>query len=1559
MADNLKAASAAAGLTPDETKAMEALQKTLSVHRELSNLPAKTAQQAYASKTPEQQAALKRVAGEEDPATKPQRGWLGTAWHYTGGALLQGLSEVSDLTTRAYRAAVIPIAERGELGFAWTEANDKGDKVFNTGRIEKAKSRFGQDRISVAMRVAAGEKLSDIATTGTEAERAVAALAAQNKDDLFQDALDATQAAKYSPGRQIANLVTPEQLEGSGFFYRAVSGAVDAAYRVFADPLILAGKAKRAVDISRYSLDVVLGGGKVDEVFAKPQVQNFWNQYGAELDKYKKAINEGATQEAVDIKKRLNTLAPEFGDPVIKSFMDIEVPITDALTAKAFFKDAKQVEDMMKGQIGRKRVMIPRMDPLRQARVNVVTTANRVFDMDKIAPRFIDDLYFAGAATDDGIAKAIIDGKEVIVTNVKAQADARKTARFSMAQVQYRIDKFKAKFSLVPFFEDSLFDVTSADGAEKVYRYARLILPKNDSKLISQAFDNAEVGRKKEIFYGLQSTIADIRGLNVTKEGKVIADPMRLGPNKVFASTDPLTGYNPAALPDGEQVALILSDVSDYVTTLSVRDIDRAAARSGLIQRMFGLAHSDWVEKMTTGWSFLTLAGPRYAIRNATEDLLVHLAIGESPFGLVKARALSTRLRTARQVEEGLTTFQKTGADPLGGVMRFINKTEAKRYGTEIKAADGDIKLIREITARALNEGKMARFYEKTGLGKFTKADRDVLAEQIRYGDLDNALMDVVEGGKNAFTGLDSYTRTVNFARKNKVRTAELTYDLQKGQTALGRGKGGYTQMAPLANEANQVSWIYRIGYYANDKLGRIAVANLADDVEGQVLAVKKIADWLNDPKNSKLVSAFRMEERGISKEEHAQRIYDAAKQLFVKKDGKINQELLGKVRSFDDELGEYRVTGKLGLDDLPKSEADVPTYVVGPQLVPITDTGNYATSFMEWGWDWLGNANARFSREPMVLSEMIKLRKQFKSTGFEDAFIASHIKGLTSPKAIERATENAKYKLAEIAEDRARLQTLAYVDNPAVQTQLAFGIRNFARFYRATEDFYRRVYRVVRYNPESIVKASLTYEGVTHSGWVQYDDQGEPYFLYPGTQYVYKAVQTAMTALGVPAEFKVPFPVEFGARLKMITPSLNPESAIPTLAGPLSGFSIKVATNLIDIFNPGAADRITTTLLGKYAEDQPMVSAFLPAHVNRIYSAMNKDERDGQYASAMRKAMTYLEASGHGLQQKYEVVNGEKVPVPFSAAELEKYRLQLKNTTMSILGMRVVYGFTAPATAQVMLKSDMADWVRDNGQASFKQTWYGILDKYGDYDKAMTEWVKRYPDQIPFTISESDRSTVAYFRYAQESGDFVEGNEKLFKDYPQAAAFLIPHKGGYSWDAYKTMTDMGLRQNKRVEDFMREVQTAADMQVYYEKKNEYETNLEAVSTDFERSQLRKEFTDWSATFKAGRPLVQEELAQGGKKAIERMKALNDLEKMLGEKSAFVAAPKVANKLREMMKLYNDYKTTKDEIDTFGGSRFLADMNKDETIIKMRELAAYNENTQSAYNVLFGRLLGD
>jgi hypothetical protein len=1565
MADNLKAAAFAAGLSDAERREVEALNKTLSVHRELSNLPEAIAAQSYNSKTPLQQEALKKAAGEQ---AAPSRGWLGTTWHYTGNQVLRGLNEVGDLTTRLYRTGLfanreIPLGSAeyylpknwSVLADAWNQANDKGEKVLDQNRIEKARKRFGDATTNVAIRVAGGESLDKIIADATEEEKQVARVAQKGfksetiNGSLFQDALDAVEAAKFSPGRQAANAVLPGQLEGSGLFYKPISGSIDAAFRIFADPTLVLGKAKRIWDAQKYALDIVIGKNTVEEVFTNPKVANFWDTYGAQLDELKKAKDAKDTVKAVAATNQLKIVAPEFGPAVIKSLLEAEVPVTNALTAKAFFQNAKQTDEMMKGQIGRKRILMPRLDKTRQARVVVATTANKIFNLDRMGPRFVDNLFFGVAATDDGIAQRLIDGQKEIVAAVQADSKTRGVARFSMAMVQKRIDKFKSKFESIPFFDGDVLDVTAKDSPTKIYQLARLTLPQRESKLIAQAFENSGVGRKKEIFYGLQGTILDLRGAATTKEAREIAQRAQGKTNAIYAARNP-DGYNPSVLPDGESIGLIPSDFSNFVTTLSVRDIDRLSARSGYIQRAFGVAHSDWVEKMTSLWSFGTLAGPRYALRNATEDLLVHLAIGESPWGLITGRSLSTRLRTARGFEKGLTKGQKVAANPLGGVMRFVNKKEADNYAKQIDDAKGDIKVIREITARALNEGKLARFNARVGLGKISQEERELLAEQIKYGDLDNALMDVVEGGKNAFTGVDQYNKAIALTRKNKVRTAELQYDMGAG-FRRAKGTKGFDEIKPdVVNEASLVSWVMRIGYYANDALGGIAIANLRNEK----VALEKIMKWMDE--HPEIMSQARMEERGISQAEHAKRLFESAKQLFVKRDGvTINDDLLSKVRTLGDD-GEYRVSGQLGLDDLPTNNADMPDYIIGPQLVSISDSGNYSASLMEWGWDWLGNSNARLSREPMVLSEIIKLRKQFKASGFEDAFVASYKKGITTEEGLKKAELVAKKKLAEIVEDRARLQVLAYVDNPAVQSQFAFSIRNFARFYRATEDFYRRFYRTVRFNPESIRRAQLTYEGITHSGWVQNDDQGEPYFVYPGTEHVYRVVQGVMQGFGVPAEFKVPMPVQFGAQIKMLTPSLNPESMVPTFAGPLSGISFKVASNLVDIFNPGAADTITQYTLGKYAVDQSFLSAFLPAHVNRIYQAMGKDERDGQYASAMRKAMTYLEASGNGLKQE---VDADGNPIPPSIGDLNTYRERLNNVTQSILGLRVIYGFVAPATAQVQLKSEMADWVRENGTANFKQVWYGLLDKTGDYDKAMKEWVRLFPDQIPFTISESERSTVAYFRYAEESGKFVDENEQLFKAYPQAAAFLIPHKSGYSWNAYKTMTDMGLRKNKTVSDFLREVQTAADMQSYYAKKNEYETNLEAVGTDFERSQLRDEWQSWATNFKQFRPLVQEELSQGGKKAVERMKALNDVQKMLADKNVRKASPKTFDVLKQMSDLYTSYKENADALDQFSGSQILKDSENESTIIRMRELSQYNENTLSAYNVLFGRLLGD
>ena len=1616
MAEPLKTASFAAGLTPAQKAQMDNFIKQQNTHKELSNLPRDVANKAFNAKTPEEQQSLTKTYGMEDPLTKPSRGWMGTAWHYATMPVVEPvkkifntLIEISDLSTRAFRTASIAGDQNVPLfgkGNAWDIANDKGDKVFSPGRIDKARSLYGNDAITVAMRIASGEATAKIlASVSDEQKKYVMFLDPLNKaipgvNDvekeraLFDDALDLVKSAKYSPGRFVANLVdrvTPGDLVKNGFMWGAISGAVDTAYRLFADPTVLASKVRSGFLFARYSLDIVTGGtGKVAETFARPNVKAFWNTYGTKLDNYGKAQTSNDLKAMALARNELKKIAPEFGSGVIKLFQKAD--IKDARTAEAFFLNTQDAAKMLQGAIGRKRVLIPRMDAVRKARIELVTTANKTFNLDKFGPSILND-FMGSPVTTDGVLKILSEEPQQLGNVVKQVNSQKGSVRLSGAQIAVRIDRAKAKFSIAPLFRNNEFDLAASDAGSKIYQSARMIMPELDAKMITEAFESTDdLGKRREIFKGIWQSIAEARGLNLTESGRKIARQWG-GKGGVYDIGGQFDNQGAFA-----------SDFNNIVSAPDLVDLDRLAVRSGIIDKMMGQANKEWVDKVTGVWSFGTLAGYRYAIRNAGEDLMVHLAIGGSPWGLAKNRYLSTRFNTA------LAAVRESGSwndNPLGIAMKLINKKEAERMSAKIlgvddviRSAKAEIVKLKEelklapddaaktvitekiaglkatasanvveetriIMATAFTSGRVNRFLKARGKRPLFEAESDILAEHLIYGNLENSFATIGEGAINYANGADYATNMTALAREHG-RLNALTFNEPRAKNytqAQGKRGLGRITMGDM-DEGSQLAWLKRISYISNDEVGSIAVANLRD----KDVAIKKILAYMED--NPSFRKSASLDVKGVSKQQHAELIYDRTRKVFEKRNANpdgvkpINDELLSKVREYDAKKGEYVVSGQLSLDDLPQLADDMPDYVVGPTLVPMSESGNITASLMTRGWTWLGLSNARLSRQPMFFEEVIKLRKQFKSSGFEETYIKSFVSKLDNPTPakVTKTTEFAKREFANLVEERAVSQILQYVDNPLVRTQLAFGARNFSRFYRATEDFYRRVYRTVRYNPMAIRKAALTYEGISHGGFIQKDDQGEAYFVYPAIEPVYRAVQGVMTALGVPAEFKVPFPIQFGAQVKMLTPSLNQDSIIPTFSGPVAGVSMKMITNLIGFGAPGTADNITQMTMGKYAVDQPFVSSFLPAHVNRLYSAMNTDDRDGQYASAWRKAVTYLEAAGHGLPKNYEKELdefGNKVLIANTPAELEDYRLKVKNTTLSIIGTRFVLGFFAPASPQVQLKADMATWVKDNGQANFKQVFNKLTDEYaGDYNKAMARWVELFPNEIPFTVSESERSTVAVLRYAEESGTFVDQNKELFKKYPQGAAFLIPHKSGFSWDAYKTMTTQGLKRNKTVEEYLRAVQTAADLQTYYSKKNDYESSLKDVGTDYERSSMRGEFEEWAKLFKLSRPLLQEELAQGGTKAVARLQAIDDLRRMLNDTSVKVMG-KTQGTLKKMIDIYDSYKSEKSALELVRGGSKIASFMKDDVIIQLRQLSETNENTKSAYFTLFSSLLGD
>jgi hypothetical protein len=1560
---NLKIAAMQAQLNDNEKNQVDSLSKLVDTHKSLLDLPAKQAVQKYSQLPQGQKDALVEFNGSEP---EKKRGFWGSAWHYTGGAALGGLQEASDFMTRLYRfgkvAEQLEGAQPGNqykglsgIKAAWEATGDNGENVFDQGRIEKAKAKFTPDRISVAIKASSGVPLDEIIATGTEAERQIAVKASKNQDPLFQDAYDAVAAAKFSPGRELANAILPESLEGTGFLYKGISGTADALYRFRTDPLLILGKAKQAYDAANYALLKIVGNPqKLDEAFTNPKIVGFFDEYGKELSNLKTARTSKDIKAATDAATRLKRIAPEFGPAAIDEF--IRAGVKDAPTAKNYLANIVDVKKILAGQPARQTPLIPRLDAARKARVAFYTGASKVINIDKSGRKIIAALYGAEPEYAD-IATGLINDPariaqyEAFVSKVKGPSGA---IRMPLDVIQGRIDRFAAKFTTIPYFKDGFFDVMSDNASDQVYRVARLANSRYHSKMIAEAFAAGSEGQRKQIFTGLWNTVAEIRGVSKAAAGKSYMDQFAgKGLEKKYAAdivVDGVNKGNPAQFGD-QQLALFPYQLSSGIAVPKITDLDRLAVRSGIINRMLGLSHQRWVDTLLSGWVLGTLAGPRFVIRNATEDLMAHLAIGSSPWGIVQGRALSTRLRLSK----GLTaddTLKEVGkkslkldleAGELGVINKLARRKDLKKYATQVREAQNP-EDVRKIMADAVLNDGVGKYLDKKGA--------EYLAEIAQYGNLDDTLRGVAEGTKNALRGADQYIQaTDDVAKYGKMAAIEI--DGVAYRQALG--ESGFTEFNPVANQQNRISWLVQLGVSSTDDLAQIAVKYLDDEAK----ALQEMRAYLANLTEAQR-SRFQLYDTSVGGNTtlHAKKAYDAVRNLYSKRNGEINMDLLGKVRTLGDD-GEYIVSTKnLSLEDLP-SKMDTsltPEFISGPTLVPVSDTGNFAADITERLWDSMGEANARFSREPIVINEMIKFRKEIAESGLEKRIMDFHTKGLEGD-SLKAGTAIAKKEIVELAEELAKNRVLAFVDNPAVRSQLAMASRNFARFYRATEDFYRRVYRTVRYNPESISRLALTYEGVSHSGFVQQDDNGDSYFFYPGLTPVYETMRNVAEFFGSPESFKAPMPVEFSGKLNMLTPSMNPDSLFPTFAGPLAAVPLKFIFNAVP-----ALDKLEKRILGAYAEDQPMIDAIFPSHLNRFLDAMSRDERQSQYASAFRKGATYLQAGGHGVKPTYNAETGQWEPP--SPAEVQSFKDKLSAATISVLAVRFIFGFFAPAAPQVTLKSDMAEWVKDNDRVNFKQVFNNLITQYdGSLDKAMGEWLRLYPDQMPYTVSESDDNVVPVVRAVADTTKWLDKNSALLKAYPQGAPFLMPKVGEFDFDAYRLLFKSGVKFSKTIDDFLQDTQSARDIQFYYDQKDLYEDELAVTFNDVQKTRLKEQWDVWAKQFKGSSPALQDELAEGGDRQRARQRSYEDLQNMLNGPQAAEARKADKNAfdaIKQMSDIYNNYLYTRDlVVGSSGNALSYKDLLKQNVKTELEKIASQNPNAEDAYYVLFSRLIGD
>ena len=1573
---NIYQAAKNANLNPNQMKQINSLSDMYSAHVKLNNLPTAVAQYQFGQMSPQQQEAMASFFGGDDKT--PQRGLIGQAFYIASRPIVEPIKAVfkaanwaSDQVTRAYRTGSIMAQEGKNLTDAWERSGASGENVFNPAKIQKIVDTYGYDYAAVAQKAAAGmppDKI--IATAENENQKAIAfKISREGENKLISEVIGKVNAAKYSLGRDLANILLPQSMEGTSAVYTWLSGGGDAALRIFGDPTLLLGKARKTYLAGKYALAEVTGSAeKVAEGFKNRNIVAFWDDFtntSKALDEARAAGDETAVSQAIARLRRLNPALVDndvhnelirFAKGEMKGKLDLN-------TTQRFLENPEKIEAVYRGQPAYKVKIVPILTPLRKAKIEALTKADRVFDLNKDSTEFLrnavfDEAEIRGVSGLQAARESIMGrpGETAVEAGVRTAERIKKAVeegdKFSIASLNRRLDNFTRKFATMPDMQ-YLGDHSSAKGAVAFERYARLVYGRSAGRILGDIYRNPSttLGEKENMFIGLQSTIAELRGIRGVPGGRTLFNSLgAVGrdaqyTNRVFDETNP-NGYIPSQI-DGVDSAAYPFQLNTRQSFISPDQLDKFAARDGFFGRLWGLqykkAADDAVGIFTTG----TLAGPRFPVRNAIEDYIAYLANGngviKSAINVARGYKVTAKVRQATNLEYGI-------------VKRLAKPEEQAKYkqmfddidnGIAKRDAEGKVLERVEMTARQKEEAKrkvMAQIllrdkFNDAQVGKFGNDFDKFLYEFSMYGNWENMLASASEGAYNFNSGTDLYAIAGKMSRKHG-KVVDFTFDGED----YARQYGSFVDLTPTSQEG-KLAWAFQIAAKGRDELGQVGMKAFAKYGDDQGKVIGEISKYIDSEDFARFKKDFIRHSKGdYDSTAHAAVIYKDIKALFGKYDGSLNDDFLKRVVKTDPEGNIFIDLDNFNMATFPTKLEDLPRAITGPRLIPATQSQNIISDLNTRLWDWLGYANARLSRDNIVTDAAFSIRQDLQP--------------YLDDLAKKVGTEEATRRVIALSEDLAVERVLAFVDNPAVRSQMAWSMRNFARFYRATEDAYRRLYRTTKHNPEALRKIALTYEGVTHSGFVQRDDQGEAYFIYPGLAPVYGAVNKALSVFGLGDKFVAPMPLQFGSQIKMLTPSANPDSWMPTFSGPLAGLAMKTIYNTAGFFQDSqipvlgrVAKEVKLTeqyTLGSIGEGQSFIQSLLPGHVNRLLSVMEQDERDSQYASAYRKAVTYLEAAGM---------------TPSASAtpgELTEYQKRLKNTIIGILTTRFALGFVTPAAPTTTLKSDMADWVRQNGRVNFKQVFSNLINEYSNQPdpvgRAMADWVKYFPDQLPYVVNESDPVFQANFKTSNAAANWVEANKDLVDKYPEGAAFLIPQAGTFSWEAYQYLKDNGYRTNKLVGDFTKEIFVSRDKQYYYTQREDYEKTLENASSDTERARLKEIWSNWSSEYLKTRPLLREDFASAAVNRPKREAAYADLKRMLSETNINT---KSANSIRRMISIYENYLIQRD---TVYNSRSEQDskareMLQESTITQLEDIAATDSNAREAYYTLFSNFL--
>ena len=908
--------------------------------------------------------------------------------------------------------------------------------------------------------------------------------------------------------------------------------------------------------------------------------------------------------------------------------------------------------------------------------------------------------------------------------------------------------------------------------------------------------------------------------------------------------------YNPSMI-NGRPGAITLGDTTEFMAFPDINKLDQFTARSSLLTALTG--QNIGMSNATDLWVLGTLAGPRFQIRNAIEDMGLYILTAGSLRGYFKGRKISTARREAQQraVDKPFKPIKgmqlglfKTASRNIGDlfsdemasiILPNLSRQDIARANALAKA--GNREALAKLVAKAYlrqrfrflpgRRAALGRSIDETELSADQLQELRWIEQAIENGDVLGAMDEAAETGRHLADGFPARPNDMNDPLSADMLSDEDVINLAGQNFRVHRYDVRYEDkpVVPGNNETVK-AWRHNLskiahgdgpkGQWTLELIPRYFDAVASNKTAEAKAIVDELANRIAnaDPKLG-YGSRFMIQQSG-GFEALAQASLDNAYQLFTTQTGKFNREL------------HKRMTTKQTLDDGTEEtvyalwsydEAGDKVHLVSQEDLgnisiefghPLTVNARVSTDILvpsgqfKWTnqvWSAMGRSLARMTREPIFMANYLDARSVMLP--FEK-------------KLADTLGERAAEKWAvEAATERAFQLTMNYVDNPAVRSQFAWQIRNVARFYRALEDFNRRMIRTGRNQPMAFAKLALAWNALDDSGFVWEDEFGEKYFTWPGSRAAFDAINGILNMFDK-GLYSPGLPLAFNSRVNMLTPSADPNALLPTFSGPYAAFAILPVMRAL----PGLR-RLEQEFFGEYTGNRSVWDAALPAHIVRL-SNLYFAQR-GTTESRMMETETIFANSARSAIQAYAASGLWKADEFYDDEKINQHRERIDRTAQWILGLKFMLSPVLPAafSTNVDTSTDFAKTLSLDGlRPAFVQL---LRANEGDISAASIQWLKMNPDLSPFTVGTTKSpDSKGYYGPFEETVKWIEKNQEALKMSVAGASYFAPIDGSQTLASWSFLMSNGFKERASVKEYMNEVLVSEGRIRYYALRSQW-----------------------------------------------------------------------------------------------------------------------------------------